>query len=93
MDQSRLVGDAAKMIFPAGLKVISYKVVDLFGDLYVFLETNCGETLLFKVVQYFTPLSKEIVKDILTSYGAWFDFEGLLFPSPYRIGLIWMTTI
>jgi hypothetical protein len=79
---------------PACLKAISYKVIDLFGDLYVFLETNCGYTLLFKVIQYFKPLedAKEMIKGIVSSYSAWFDFGGVLFPSPYKIGLIWVAT-
>ena len=79
---------------PACLKAISYKVIELFGDMYVFLETNCGSTLLFKVIQYFKPPEnvKEMIQGIIASYGVWFDFEGVLFPSPYKIGLIWVAT-
>ena len=33
-----------------------------------------------------------MIKGIIGSYFAWFDFGGVLFPSPYKIGLIWVTT-
>lgn len=33
-----------------------------------------------------------MVIGIVTSYAAWFDFGGVLFQSPYRIGLVWLTT-
>jgi len=49
MDESLIVSDEAKTLVPACLKAVSYKVIELFGDMYVFLETNCGSTLLFKV--------------------------------------------
>jgi len=94
MDNSLIAGDGAKIMVPACLKAISYKVIDLFGDMYVFLETNCGSTLVFKVIQYFKPTEdvKELIKGIISSYGAWLDFGGVLFPSPYRIGLVWLAT-
>ena len=95
MDKSLIVSDGVKTVIPACLKAISYKVIDIFGDIYVFLETNCGSTLLFKVIQYFKPSEdvKDMIRGIICSYGAWFDFGGVLFPSPYKIGLIWVTTI
>ena len=94
MDKSLIVGDEARTLIPACFKVIGYKVIDLFGDMYVFLETNCGTTLLFKVIQYFKPSkgAKDIILSIVSSYAAWFDFGGVLFPSPYKIGSIWLTT-
>lgn len=94
MDKGVIVNDGVKTLVPAGLKAISYKVIDLFGDMYVFLETNCGSTLLFKGIQCFKPSEnvKEMILGIVGSYGAWFDFGGVLFPSPYKIGLIWVTT-
>lgn len=72
MDNSLIAGDGAKIMVPACLKAISYKVIDLFEDMYVFLETNCGSTLIFKVIQYFKPTEdvKELIKGIISSYGA-----------------------
>lgn len=94
MDKSLIVSDEVRTLVPACLKAISSKVIDLFGDMYVFLKTNCGSTLLFKVIQYFKPSedAKDIILGIVGSYGAWFDFGGVFFPSSYKIGAIWLTT-
>lgn len=58
MDKSLIVSDEARTLVPACFKVVAYKVIDLFGNMYVFLETNCGDTFLFKVIQYFKPLEE-----------------------------------
>ena len=94
MENSLALSESCKALIPAGLKAIAYKVVDIGGEFYVFLETNCKNTFVFKVVQYFGPFdeTKELIKDIISGYSAWFDFRGTLFPSPYRIGLIWLGT-
>lgn len=62
--------------------------------MYVFLETNYGNTLIFKVVHYLKPSEemKDKILGIIGSYGAWTDLEGTLFPYPYKIGMIWVAT-
>ena len=75
MDKGLIVNDGVKTLVPAGLKAISYKVIDLFGDMYVFLETNCGSTLLFKGIQCFKP--SENVKEMF-NYVAFPTVQNLL---------------
>ena len=78
MENALVASDGAKTLVPACLKVASYKVIELFEGMYLFLETNCGNTYLFKVIHYFKPSenTKEMILGIIGSYGAWFDFEG-----------------
>lgn len=94
MENSFALSDSCKILIPAGIKAVAYKIVDLCGGWYVFLETNCKSTDVFKVVQYFGPFEEtmEVIKDIISGYSAWFNFGGTLFSSPYKIGLIWIAT-
>ena len=95
MNNALATSETVNTIAPAGLKAIGYKVVDICGELYVLFESKYQGTLIFKIIHYLEPTEdiKNVIKDIISGYSAWYRFEGTFFPSPFRVGMIWLGTI
>ena len=79
---------------PVCVKVAAHKIIEVCGQFYFYVENVYGDTYLFKIILYVKPsqTTKEMIESILGGYMAWFKFEGNAFPSPFRIGIIWITT-
>lgn len=94
MDESLVVSDEVQTLFPACMKIVSARVIKLYEEFYLFLNDNCGDTYIFKIIQCIKPSEeiKDIIQGLVNSYAAWFNFEGRLFITPNRIVIIWLST-
>ena len=94
MEKAVSITSELEPFVPVCVRVAAHKIIEVCGQFYFYVENAYGESYLFKIISYVKPseATKEMMESILGGYLAWFKFEGNLFPSPLRIGIIWITT-
>ena len=82
-------------LLPACIKIATRRIIKLCDEFYLFVENEYGDIYIFKILSYVSPSdeTKDMIESIFSGYSAWLNFEGALFPSPIKVGIVWIATL